>query len=76
LIRGCPIGVAIKDGSRARILHNRFKDNGVAISAYRKKPQFNDNSFGVVIASIFENNLENFKTTQGSEIKILYPLKP
>lgn len=76
LIKGCPIGVAVKDGSRARIFHNRFVDNEVAISAYRKKPQFSGDSFGVVIAPVFENNNQDVKTANGSEIKILSPAKP
>lgn len=70
VIKGCPIGIASKDLSRARIFHNKLVGNKVAISAYQKKLEFGGGS-AVVIDSLFEGNQVKIKTDSFSRVEII-----
>jgi hypothetical protein len=68
-VRGCAIGIAVKDGSVAIAHRVRFESNDVAISTYVKKPEFSSPSFEV-IDSVFEGNARDVDRQNGATVTL------
>lgn len=69
ILRGCPIGLAVKDDSHAKVERVQFENNGTAISSYIKKPFFAEPSVSV-IESTFRGNREKTVALSGAVITI------
>jgi len=69
ILKGCPIGIAVKDDSHAKLERVHFEKNGIAISAYIKKTFFSQPSV-VVTESTFEGNREQSLALSGAVITI------
>ena len=69
ILRGCPIGIAVKDDSHAKLERVQFEKNGTAISAYIKKPFFSEPSVSV-LESTFKGNREQTLALSGAVITI------
>lgn len=68
-LKGCPMGIAVKDDSHAKVERTVFTDNGTAIAAYIKKPFFEAPSV-TVLESTFEGNGERVMTLSGAVVSI------
>ena len=69
ILRGCSIGLAVKDDSHAKVERVQFEQNGTAIAAYIKKPFFAEPSVSV-LESTFKGNREQTLALSGAVITI------
>lgn len=69
VVRGCPIGIAVKDDSHAKLERVRMENNGVAATAYIKKIFFAEPSISIT-ESTFEGNREQTLALSGAVITI------
>ena len=69
ILRGCPIGIAVKDASHAKLERVQFETNGTAVSAYIKKPFFGEPSVSIT-ESTFKGNREKTLALSGAVITI------
>lgn len=69
-IARCPIGIAVKDSSRASIIDNTFIENGTAIFLYQKKQEFGG-GYALISGSSFENNKKDVESDNLSTVEYL-----
>lgn len=58
-LENCEIGIAIKDGSEAKISDNTIRKSKTGISAYLKKPIYKVGGIATLEANVLENNIKN-----------------
>lgn len=69
VLRGCAMGIAVKDSSEALVERVQFIENTLALSAYVKKPIFGPASL-VIRQSSFDGNTQQSEALHGSTITI------
>jgi hypothetical protein len=68
-VKGCAIGLAVKDGSEVTAKDVTFLDNEIAVSGYIKKPIFSSPS-ATIINSTFVGNGKDIQEGSGSTITL------
>ncbi len=66
-IKGCPIGIAVKDDSYAQIKNCNLIENGVGVSLYRKKQIFGGGK-AFLTNVVFKGNIQDTKLDNLSEL--------
>lgn len=69
ILRGCPIGIAVKDDSHAKLERVTLENNGIAANAYIKKMFFKEPSISIT-ESTFSGNREKSLALSGAVITI------
>lgn len=69
VLEGCAIGIAVKDGSRAKAEHVTLRKNKVGIAGYVKKPFFSAPSLEIT-DSVFDGNERDMLILSGATIMI------
>ncbi|OGJ58715.1 hypothetical protein A2635_03435 [Candidatus Peribacteria bacterium RIFCSPHIGHO2_01_FULL_51_9] len=68
-LEGCSMGIAVKDGSKARAERVILRKNAIGIAGYVKKPEFAAPSIEV-FDGVFEQNGKDFLTLSGATIAV------
>ncbi|MFC1756618.1 right-handed parallel beta-helix repeat-containing protein, partial [Patescibacteria group bacterium] len=66
-IKGCQIGIAVKDSSYAKIVNSNLTENEIGISLYRKKQVFGGAKASLSNV-VFESNVQDTKLDNLSEL--------